>query len=86
MFYKMETQETQQRRKGIRMALGTIIDMTELIENQMKQVPHLRRGVAYRSLKPLSGEGIVHSDDGFSATYRNSDGQLYTIQIYRRKQ
>ena len=68
--------QTEQGRNGIRMALGTIIDMAELIEK----------------IKPASStkmefsreENVIYSNGGFTAGYRDSNDQLYEIKINKR--
>lgn len=73
-------QKTENRRDKIRNLSGKIVNLAELISTSMQEVPH-DRGTAYRSLKPKSGEFIIHSNNSIMVSYKHTDGKFYEINI-----
>ena len=78
----MNKKQLEQQRERLRSHLEAIMEISNSIQEEMESVPH-PRGMAHRSLKPKSGQYIVESESGFSATYQDSEGDSYRIEIYR---
>jgi len=66
----------------INMGLAKVCESYELIQTEMANLPH-QRGVAHQSLDRRTGQHVVGSKEGFSASYVDSQGQGYSIQIWR---
>ena len=75
--------ETDERRAKLRERLQNIVDSAQEVGEIMGELPH-RNGKAHKSLKPKSGEYIVHSENGFSSHYRGEDGKFYEINVHIR--
>ena len=70
----------EERRTKLRSAMKNLVSVAEEIKQLMEDIPH-PRGLAYRSLKPKSGEYIVDTPSGFSGRVGS-----YDIQVYRREE
>lgn len=73
------SQKTLQTRANLRAIFGKIVDLSNSVHDEMKDVPYVN-GAAHRSLNPQSGEYVVYSE-GISAFYRHTDGKMYNIHI-----
>ena len=80
----MKAKKILQQRTEIRTHLGEIVEHAKSIDEIIVNIPH-KRGLIYRSLKPRSVEYIVGSPKGFVSFYKDIDGEVYEINIHRRK-
>ncbi|MDD5192666.1 MAG: hypothetical protein PHH54_04805 [Candidatus Nanoarchaeia archaeon] len=74
---------TEQRRIRIRKNLRSIVLSAEAITSIMKDVPY-RNATKSRSLGD-SPQYLVVTKSGFTASYKDNKGDLYEINIHKRK-
>lgn len=73
-------QEIDNTKIVLNASLGRICDEYQIINSEMSKVPH-QRARAQQILDSKTGQYIMHSNKGFNASYTDSQGQRYTIQI-----
>ena len=76
--------EINEKRTDLRKGFEEIVKAANFINTEMSEVKHPGK-VARLSLRPKSGEYIVHGENGFTGCYRDSQGNLYEINIHRKK-
>ena len=74
----------KERIEIIKTELQKIVESAELIEEEMRKIPFQK--IPYIPLEPKSEEYIAQSLNGFLSSFRNSQGALYEMHIYRRIQ
>ena len=77
----MSNEELEAQRTRLRKHLEGILEASENIHDELKDVPH-KRGRAHRSLKPKGREYITEGKGSINAYIRNKEGDLYEIKIY----
>ncbi len=73
----------QERRKGLRIEFGKLVDIIRSIHELLVDVVPKNRTVWISLDHPKRKEHMIYDERGFNALYKDSNGDLYSLKVQR---